>query len=174
MPPERPVTIRPATPADAEAMDALAIAGIATYAAFAAEGWTPPIAGEAVERTRGWLGDDEAFALVAEDEHGAQAGHVMFVPGIRARMVAEDPELAHLGQLFLRRDHWGTGLATDLLRQATAEAARRGFTAMRLFCASGQDRARRFYEREGWSQTGPRHFDAEIGLDIVEYRRRVG
>ena len=173
MPSEHGVAIRRATPDDAEAMDALAAEGIATYRDFAPPGWTPPAPGD-VERLRAWLEGDDAFALVAEDEDGAQAGHVMFVPAIRARVPSDDPDLAHLGQLFLRADHWGTGLAATLLERATSEAARRGFTAMRLFSAAGQQRARRFYEREGWSVAGAAHFEADIGLDIVEYRRPLG
>ena len=171
MPPERPPAIRRATPADAEAMDALAMAGIATYRDFAPSGWEPPVAGEAVERTRARLEGDDAFALIAEDEDGGQAGHVMTVPASLARAAADDPRLSHLSQLFLRPDHWGTGLATDLLHRALADAAHRGFTAIRLFSAAGQARARRFYEREGFATTGPPQFDAETGLDIVEYRR---
>lgn len=174
MPSDAAPLIRAATPGDAEAMDALAVAGIATYRAFAPEGWAPPAAGGAVERTRAWLEGDDAFALIAEDADGTQAGHVMFVPAIRARVPSDDPALAHLAQLFLRPDQWGTGLATLLLRRATAEASRRGFTAMRLFSAAGQARARRFYEREGWAVAGPERLDADIGLDIVEYRRPLG
>ena len=173
MPTERRVAIRAATPDDAEAMDALAVAGIATYRDFAPPGWTAPAAGD-VTRLRAWLESEDAFALIAEDDDGAQAGHVMFVPAIRARVPSDDPALAHLGQLFLRPDHWGTGLAAVLLRRATAEAARRGFTAMRLFSAAGQRRARRFYEREGWSVAGAPHLEADIGLDIVEFRRPLG
>ena len=171
MPPERPLTIRRARPADAEAMDALAIAGIATYRDFAPVGWEPPAAGEATERTRALLEGDDAFALVAEDADGEQAGHVMTVPAALARVPSDDPRLAHLGQLFLRADQWGTGLAADLLHRALADAARRGFTSIRLFSAAGQARARRFYEREGFTTAGPPHFDGDIGLDIVEYRR---
>jgi GNAT superfamily N-acetyltransferase len=169
--PERGVTIRAATPDDAEAMDALAVAGIATYRDFAPEGWAPPPAGEAVERTRAWLAGGDAFALVAHDAAGGQAGHVMFVPATQARRASGDPRLAHLGQLFLHRDHWGTGLAADLLHRAVAEARRRGFTAMRLFSAAGQARARRFYEREGFAVAGPVHRDDDLALEIVEYRR---
>src|SRR3712207_9125840 len=46
---------------------------------------------------------------------------------------------------------WGTGLAAALLAEAVSEAAARGFVAMRLFTPVAHGRARRFYEREGWS-----------------------
>ena len=39
--------------------------------------------------------------------------------------------------------------------------------------ARGEDRARRFYEREGWSLVRPPAFDERIGLEIAEYRRAL-
>jgi hypothetical protein len=44
---------------------------------------------------------------------------------------------------------------------------------MRLFTPSGQKRARRFYEREGWWLARPPAFDERIGLEIAEYRRAL-
>ncbi len=44
---------------------------------------------------------------------------------------------------------------------------------MRLHTPSGQARARRFYEREGWQAAGAHAADAVLGLETVEYRRRL-
>jgi len=74
--------------------------------------------------------------------------------------------------MFARPAHWGTGLAPDLLARAVVAARERGFTAMRLFTPAGQARARRFYEREGWSLV--REFDDDrLGLRVAEYRREL-
>ena len=82
------------------------------------------------------------------------------------------PGVAHFWQLFVRAPWWGTGLATELHAAAVAEAAHRGFAAMRLFTPAGQARARRFYEREGW--TGGAPFDDDtFGMPLVEYRREL-
>ena len=85
----------------------------------------------------------------------------------------DDPGLAHFRQLFVTRAHWGTGLATRLHAAALDEARLRGFTAMRLFTPAAQERARRFYEREGWALARPPAFEERIGLDIAEYHRAL-
>jgi GNAT superfamily N-acetyltransferase len=81
-----------------------------------------------------------------------------------------DASLAHLRNLFISRDHWGSGLARELHDAAVAEARRRGFREIRLFAAAGQARARRFYEREGWVQAGEPAYDPRPDLVMVEYR----
>ena len=45
---------------------------------------------------------------------------------------------------------------------------------MRLFVATGQERARRFYAREGWADVGAPFFDPRPGLELQEMRRPVG
>jgi hypothetical protein len=45
---------------------------------------------------------------------------------------------------------------------------------MRLFTPAGQVRARRFYEREGWTVAGEPYDDEDLHLEIVEYRRALG
>jgi GNAT superfamily N-acetyltransferase len=96
---------------------------------------------------------------------------VTFVPASRhRRFPVEDPRLAHLSDLFLVPERWGTGLASELLSQAVAEAGARGLTAVRLYVAEGQLRARRFYEREGFAQVGG-PMDVGLGLPSLEYRR---
>jgi hypothetical protein len=44
---------------------------------------------------------------------------------------------------------------------------------MRLFTPSGQARARRFYEREGWTLADGPYDDDHVGLPVVEYRRAL-
>jgi GNAT superfamily N-acetyltransferase len=82
---------------------------------------------------------------------------------------APEPGLAHLSQIFVLRDQWGSGVAAELLTGAVGEARRRGYERMRLFTPRDHGRARRFYEREGWRPTGEKRFGPELGLQIVEY-----
>ena len=49
-------------------------------------------------------------------------------------------------------------------------AREEGFRAMRLFVATGQARARRFYEREGWRAVAEMP-ESPLGLPLIEYRR---
>ena len=164
---------RPATSDDAERMVAVTVEGFETYRSFAPEGWTPPSASAETERLVALLGDDHVWYLVAERD-GELVGHVGFLPADRLSFAqVDDPRLVHFRQLFVTRGHWGTGLARRLHAAAVDEARARGFTAMRLFTPGGQERARRFYEREGWSLARPPAFDERIGLEIAEYRRAL-
>ena len=163
---------RAATPADADRITAITMEGFETYRAFAPEGWTLPSASDERGRLAGMLGEDHVFYRVAEHE-GELVGHVGFLPAERTFAPTGDPGLAHVRQLFVVRAHWGTGLATQLHGAALDEARARGFTAMRLFTPAAQERARRFYEREGWALARPPAFDDRIGLDIAEYRRAL-
>ena len=84
-----------------------------------------------------------------------------------------DPSLVHLLNLFVRREFWGTGVASALLAAAVAEARERGYAQMRLFTPARQARARRFYEREGWAVAGDEFHDAAPDLVVIEYRRAL-
>ena len=163
---------RTATPADAEPIIAVTMQGFETYRAFAPEGWRPPSASDESERLQGMLGEAHVWYRVAERD-GALVGLAGFLPADRTFAPPGDPDLAHFRQLFIVRAHWGTGLATRLHGAAIDEARARGFTGMRLFTPAGQERARRFYEREGWALARPPAFDERIGLDIAEYRRAL-
>jgi GNAT superfamily N-acetyltransferase len=165
--------LRAATPADAEAILAVTIEGFETYRAFAPEGWTPPSAADELERLAGLLGRDDVWYLVAEHE-GGLVGLVGFLPADgMAWATVDDPALVHFRQLFVTRAHWGTGLATQLHDAALDEARARGFARMRLFTPAAQERARRFYEREGWALAREPFFEERIGLEIAEYRRAL-
>lgn len=162
--------LRTATPADAETLAATVAEGFESYRAFAPEGWRAP---EELELALGIgvrLRRPTMRAWLAEQD-GEPAGHVTYLPATESQVGSDDPKLAHLEQLFVRRAHWGGGAATALIRRAVTEAAREGYTAMRLGTPTGQLRARRFYEREGWSVSSEPFVAEPIGLELVEYRR---
>lgn len=165
--------VRRAGPADAQILEATAGTAFAGYRSFAPEGWSPPARGnEVVARIGRRLADPTMWCTLAEIE-GAPAGHVGFLASERTSRPDPAPELAHLWHMFVRPPHWGTGLAIDLHTLAIEEATRQAYTAMRLYTPSGQARARRFYEREGWRATGTHTVHADLGLEMVEYRRRL-
>lgn len=58
-----------------------------------------------------------------------------------------------LRSLYVVRDMWGRGLGQQLLQQALADRP------ASLWVFEGNERARRFYARTGWSPTGERHVD---------------
>ncbi len=102
--------------------------------------------------------------MIAE-EGGLVAGHASFFPqpGVAGS--------AHLWQLFIRPPWWGTGLAPELLARALEAASAQGYRRMRFYTPRDQARARRFYEREGFSWTGWEGLEEPLGLVLVEYAR---
>jgi GrpB-like predicted nucleotidyltransferase (UPF0157 family)/GNAT superfamily N-acetyltransferase len=168
---------RAAVPQDAEQLGRAVAEGFQSYLSFAPAGWTPRSAEDEIELLRALLERDDFYCLLARAERTPAervlAGHVGFLPAIRAWRAVEDSGLAHLRQLFLAPDYWGTGLARMLHTRALHAARERGFTAIRLFTPTGQARARRFYEREGWTVNGEPFCDPGFGLQLVEYHRSL-
>jgi GNAT superfamily N-acetyltransferase len=157
---------------DAERLGRAVAEGFQSYLPFAPDGWTPRTAADETEQVRPLLDSDDFWCLLALAD-SVLAGHVAFLPAIRAWRAVEDPTLAHLRQLFLAPDYWGTSLAHVLHAHAMQAARQRGFTAMRLFTPTGQARARGFYEREGWTVDGEPFCDPGFGLQIISYRRSL-
>jgi len=166
------LAFRRATLADAGALAALMAEAVATYRSFAPPGWQPFRAEEIEENLSGRLERPTVWCLLAEAPSRV-AGYVSLLPATDGRRPVADPRLAHFWMLFVRAPWWGTGLAQRLHGDAVAEATERGFTAMRLFTPAEQARARRFYERQGWSAAAEPFHDDDTGLRMVEYRRAL-
>jgi GNAT superfamily N-acetyltransferase len=103
---------------------------------------------------------------VAEDA-GAVAGQIGTVPARGGRPAG------HVWMLFVREPWWGTGLASRLVGVAEADGRERGWTELALQTPSEHARARRFYEREGWSTDGEPQYEPALGLVLVTYRRAL-
>ena len=164
-----PATFRSATPTDAEAIARLVIDGFETYRSFAPPGWEPPPLEVELGHLEQLLPDERYWILLAEDD-GRLVGEVSILPSARTVHREPDPLLAHFRNLFVAQDHWGTGLATALHGASVDEARRRGFAQMRLFTPADHGRARRFYEREGWTQRNEPFDEPRLGMALVEYR----
>jgi GNAT superfamily N-acetyltransferase len=161
--------LRPATSADVDALARAVVEGVEVYRTFAPPGWRAPSIAHEAETLRTLLGGDDAFCLVAECD-GALAGQVTVLPAARAPHPLAGSALAHLRNLFVERDFWGTGLARTLNAAAVEASRERGYEALRLFTPARQERARRFYEREGWVRRGEAFHDPGPDLELVEYR----
>ena len=64
-------------------------------------------------------------------------------------------------QVYVSRAHRGTGIADVLLDSAERQVAANSHAAAWLAVATGNDRARRFYERHGWVDEGEFAYTAE-------------
>jgi len=165
--------IRTASRGDAPAAVALLAQSFAGYRDFAPPGWDPPVPGAEEELVfEGFVDREQVWYVVAEDSRG-HAGQCGVTPAHRRRNMKGDriPDTAHFWQLFVRRDLWGTGLASQLHARAVDAMRERGYTRARLLTPEGQARARRFYEKRGWRQA-PISIDDPpdlAGLPMVEY-----
>ena len=161
--------LRRATPADAEAIARTMELGFDGYREFAPKRWIPPEVSAEGFRTR--LEDDAVWCQVGLAD-GEMAGHVAFMPAALHGTWPDEgnPLLGHFWQLFVREPHWGTGLARALHANALEAAEERGFETVRLYSAEAQLRARAFYEREGWRQSGEPFLEESFGMPLVEYR----
>jgi GNAT superfamily N-acetyltransferase len=84
--------------------------------------------------------------------------------------VAVQKALGQLNALYVVPEEWGSGVAGALHDEAVAGMRELGATEAVLWVVEGNTRARRFYEREGWSadgETKPSMFD----IREVRYRR---
>jgi GNAT superfamily N-acetyltransferase len=164
-----PATFRAATPADAEPIARLVIDGFETYRSFTPPGWVPPAIETELAHLERLLPDGDVWVLLAEED-GRLVGQVSILPSTKTVHPQPEASLVHFRNLFVAQDHWGSGLATELHAASIVEARRRGFAQMRLFTPADHGRARRFYEREGWSQRGEPFDEPRLGMALVEYR----
>ena len=107
---------------------------------------------------------ERLHAIWVAEVDGAPAGFVVVV----------DDELE---QVYVGREHRGTGVAAELLDFAEQRVATRYESAW-LAVAAGNARARRFYERMGWYDDGPSVYQAEIeggtfDVPVRTYRKRL-
>lgn len=70
-------------------------------------------------------------------------------------------------QLFVDRPARGTGVAADLLRKGAELVAAAGHDVAWLAVVTGNARARAFYEREGWRDSGPLDYQADTAAGPV-------
>jgi GNAT superfamily N-acetyltransferase len=78
-------------------------------------------------------------------------------------MVVED----EVEQIYVAAGHRGTGVAEMLLVEAERQVVRNGYGHAWLAVVAGNDRARRFYTRQGWTDTGPLDYPAATGAGRV-------
>ena len=98
------------------------------------------------ERTPTRVGD----TTVAVADDGELLGFVMVV----------DDEVE---QVFVARSARGTGVAATLLTEAVSQVAAAGHASAWLAVVAGNARARRFYEKQGWSDGGDLPYEVTAG-----------
>lgn len=122
------------------------------------ERWTAWLAGQLPSGTQVLVAevDSQVVGLVHLGPHDPDAG------------------VGEVFALYVHPDHWGTGASQTLLDEAVRRLHADGHIRVVLWAHAEAVRARRFYERCGWSPTGrTRDFDFGDGRPspIVEYAR---
>ncbi|MGK2851437.1 MAG: N-acetyltransferase family protein [Candidatus Limnocylindrales bacterium] len=171
--------IRLATTDDAEALGTIEAASyLATYRGIMPDSVLARVQPESmIERTRTRLAAaarapaDDPHRLWVIESDGAVAGYARTEPGLDQFL--PPPEGAgEVESLYLHPDATGRGLGRALLRHAVDDLAERGFDPLVLWAFAANERARRFYERAGWSlDVSGEHWVLDgVPCPIVRYR----
>ncbi len=120
----------------------------------------------APEAFRGWMEDNAARVVLAEIANGAAPiGYsALTTPDMPA--VEAHPDDIELRRIYtLARAH-GTGLGPALMAQAVHDARAMGCRRMLLGVYAGNDRARAFYEKQGFAAVGTRQY--QVGATLCD------
>lgn len=128
----------------------------------------------------------EVLEELSVDEREAQwrqrieDGAAVWVAQMRGRVVGfasvgpsrTEEGVGELYAIYVLPEDWGSGAAHELMVAVKVWFASEGYSAAMLWVLTDNPRARRFYEREGWSADGMR-VDTMGGVEIEEALYRV-
>lgn len=172
--------VRPATPADADAIGEIHVRS--WQHAYAGQLPDDFLAGLSVaNRQRGWRERlTELAGSARPDRHFFVAVVDGQVAGFAFVGVNRDADAdAHTGELYaiyLRPEGQGRGLGRLLNDQGLAALAAAGYRAATLWVLATNAHARGFYQRMGWTADGATKTDtvADGTVSIAEVRYRIG
>jgi ribosomal protein S18 acetylase RimI-like enzyme len=98
------------------------------------------------------------------ETNGDLAGYVKLGPS--ALPIETDARAIELRQIYVRKEHHGSGIAAALTDWTVEEARRQGFEEIYLTVYTDNHRARRFYERYGFEAVG--RYDFMVGEQADE------
>jgi ribosomal protein S18 acetylase RimI-like enzyme len=115
------------------------------------------------------IGQSDVFVAAAADDPAE--GIVGFVSTGDSRDADAEAELF---AIYVLPDAWGSGAGSALMRAGVEAMRLRASGDAVLWVLDDNPRARRFYEREGWTLDGERKEDEYLGLRVAEVRYRIG
>jgi len=110
---------------------------------------------------------DPAFEVRVAECEGQLVGYVKLGP---SALPIDTPRRAiELRQIYVLKDHHGSGLARALTEWAIDEVRDQGFEELYLTVYKDNHRARRFYDRHGFEVVGPYAFmvGSQADEDII-------
>ncbi|MGZ0151253.1 GNAT family N-acetyltransferase [Kribbella sp. WER1] len=141
------MSVRPATAADAGAIAAIWYAG-----------WRDGHLGHVPEALVA-VRTEESFGTRAA-ERIADATVAVVGDVVAGFVIVVNDEVE---QVYVGGAHRGSGIAGTLLAEAERQVRANGYGEAWLAVATGNARARRFYERQGWTDRGPFDYPAVVG-----------
>ena len=192
------LTIRPATPYDAQAIARIRVQGWRfAYQGLISQDYLDSLSvAKDTERMRGYLsqfpqnsppsrsasvqgssdGEKQSFMLAVRDD--AVLGFCGFsaVPDKAyrpERAVPAGTMVGRLHALYIDPDSLGQSIGHALMNHALSTFAAWGCERATLWVLEGNSRAISFYERQGWRCTGATKVDRSFGLYLVEHEMAV-
>lgn len=162
--------IRAMTPDDCEAVAAVRIGGWRwAYAGLMPRAYLDALSVEAdAARRRGRLADGDGTVVnVVAERDGAVVGWACFGP---CRDEDAPPGAEELYALYVRPDNVSTGVGRALMDTWLERATAGGRSPLLLWVLEENDRARRFYEKAGFTPDGAREPFEAGGVDVPEVR----
>jgi GNAT superfamily N-acetyltransferase len=87
--------------------------------------------------------------------------------------VVDDPTAGELYAIYLDPGAWGCGLGARLHAGVLDYLRGAGFFHASLWVLDANERALRFYRRQGWAETGESKVDRDMGGDVALCERRL-
>ena len=191
------LTIRPATPYDAQAIARIRVQGWRfAYQGLISQDYLDSLSvAKDTKRMRGYLsqfpqnsppsrsapvqssdGEKRSFMLAVRDD--AVLGFCRFcaAPNNADRVERATPGGAMVGRLhslYIDPSALGQGIGHTLMNHALSTFAAWGCEHANLWVLEGNSRAISFYERQGWHRTGDTKVDQSFGLCLVEHEMTV-
>lgn len=110
-------------------------------------------------------------ATIVAVEQGAVRGFATTSPA----RDSSTPEVGELCALYVDPDCWGQNIGAALIAAARTRLFEHGFTHAILWLLAGNQRAERFYRKDGWRPDGSQRTEQiwGIAVDEIRYRRRL-
>jgi GNAT superfamily N-acetyltransferase len=112
------------------------------------------------------LGASEVTAFVAADD-GVVVGIATVGPS------RDEDAQGEVYAIYVEPKAWGSGAGPALMRACVAALKAGGHPDAILWVLEDNPRARRFYEREGWSLDGERREGEHLGVQTAEIRYSI-
>ena len=164
------VELRDATPDDAKAIAAVHVASWQV----AYRGLMPDAVLDGLsvdDRAHKWAERLAARAPRTQTVLVVQDGAVLGFASTGPSQVGEDPAAGELYAIYLDPGAWRRGLGARLHAGALENLRADGFTRAGLWVLDANERALRFYHRQGWVETGETKVDRDL-VDGVALRER--